>query len=513
MSAGSPDPIEVRPRRRGVFAGAAVGVLALLAFVVAKAVFAPRAPAVAVGPNVPGVVLIVMDTLRADALDADATTDGLARTRAWARTATTFRHAIATSSWTAPSVASILTGRLPTAHGVIEVGPRTRLAASVRSLATMLREAGFATAACTGGGWVSPGAGFAAGFDRFDVDFDEQEPADAIARLRAGNPSGRPFFWMLHTYAAHDPYGDRFAAARRRCAGDPSPEAKALADAMRRGTVTPTLRQAFLREMLGSPCGRMAVTREVGVTRATKFWLDDCRPFLDGGWRTEEGGPETVAHLREAYRAGLRHVDDRLAATLDAIDRLPAGTVVVVVGDHGEAFGEHDMLYHGRFVFPEMVHVPLLVRAEGLPRGGVVDTPCSLTDLAPTVLELAGVPVPAGLDGVSLRHATRPDARPRALVSVVAPGVTPDDAVDAHLRRVAVRDAAWTWTSVLDTATGTWGPDVWFDRIRDPGEHRPLATAPGPDEAAEVYAARAREREALERRLHGGRGTARVSGS
>jgi arylsulfatase A-like enzyme len=255
-------------------------------------------------------------------------------------------------------VASILTGRLPTAHGVIR-SARTRLAASVASLATMLREAGFATAACTGGGWVSPGAGFAAGFDRFDVDFDEQEPAEAIARLRAANPSGRPFFWMLHTYAAHDPYGDRFAAARRRCAGDPSPGAHALADAMRRGAVTPTMRQAFLREMLASPCGRMAVTREVGVTRATKFWLDDCRPFLDGGWRTEEGGPETVAHLREAYRAGLRHVDDRLAATL-RIDRLPAGTVVVVVGDR-QAFGEHDIFYHGRFVFPEMVHVPLLV--------------------------------------------------------------------------------------------------------------------------------------------------------
>ncbi|MFO0931228.1 MAG: sulfatase-like hydrolase/transferase [Planctomycetota bacterium] len=512
MSAEGPDPNVPAPYRRLAFV-AAVGALALLSFVVARAASVRHRPPVAPGIAVPGVVFVVVDTLRADALDADATTDGLARTRTWARDATTFRRALATSSWTAPSVASILTGRLPTAHGVIEVGPRTRLAASVRSLATMLREAGFATAACTGGGWVSPGAGFAAGFDRFDVDFDEQEPAAVLARMGAGNPTGRPFFYLLHTYAAHDPYGDRRAASQRRCSGDPSPEARALATALRGGSVTPELRQAFLREMLASPCGRLAVTREVGVTRATKFWLEDCRPFLDGGWRAEPGGAETVAYLRDAYRAALRHVDDHLAATLDAIDRLPRGTVVVVVGDHGEAFGEHEMLYHGRFVLPEMVRVPLIVRADGLPRGDVVDAPCCLTDLVPTVLDLAGLPVPTDLDGVSLRRAGRPDAPPRALVSVVAPGVTPDDAVDAQLRRVAVRGPATTWTGVLDTTTGTWGADVWYDRTRDPDEHHPLAKAPEPSEAPEVHAARARVREALESRLRGRRATGGVSGS
>ena len=460
------------------------------------------------GPRVPGIVLLVVDTLRADAIEPDGDTDGLVATRAWARDATVFRDAFATSSWTAPSIASILTGRLPTGHGVLEVGPHTRLAGSVATVATLLRDAGWATAACTGGGWVSPGTGLAAGFERFDADFDSRDPAEVVASLRASLAPGRPFLLFLHTYAAHDPYGDHYAASQRRCDPEPSPGVREVADALRSGVGGPRARQAFLREMLTSPCGRLAVVREVGVTRATRFWLTECRPFLDGGWRDEEGGAETAALLRGAYRRALGHVDRRLSATLAAVDRLPPGTAVVLVGDHGEAFGEHGVLHHGRYVFPELVRVPLLIRSESLPRGTTVDAPCSVADVAPTILDLAGIAAPSRLDGVSLRRVAAGDVPPRAIVSVVAPGDTPEDTLDAHLRRVAVRDARWAWTGVLDTRSAAWGEDRWFDRREDPEEQRPLVEAPSPRDAAAVHATRDEVRRTLEGRARRG-----VSGS
>ena len=485
---------------------ATVGVL--LAAVTTWTAMRPRRDLAHAGASAPGIVLLVVDTLRADALEPDATSDGLARLRAWARDATTFDDAIATSSWTAPSVASILTGRLPTGHGVVEVRPHTRLAGSVRTLASLLHDAGYTTAASTGGGWVSPGTGLASGFQRFETDFDRRRPAEVVDGLRATIEPGRPFFFFLHTYAAHDPYGDHYAASQRRCDPATASDVRTLAATLRTDPPSPALRHAFLRAMLTSPCGRLAMVQEVGVAKATHYWLTECRPFLDGGWRDEPGGPEAVAGLRDAYRAALDHVDDRLAETLEAVDRLPAGTVVVVVGDHGEAFGEHGPVHHGRFVHPEMVRVPLLVRADGLPRGAVVTAPCSVADVTPTLLDLAGVPAPSGLDGVSLRRVAAGDAPRRAMVSVVAPGETPEDTLDAHLRRVAVRDAAWTWTGVLDTRTATWSEDRWYDRVADPDEHRPLATPPDPVAAAVVHATRDEVRRVLESRARRG-----VSGS
>jgi len=497
-------------RSRAQVAGAALAasVVVLLAAVTTWRATRPRRDLAHAGASAPGIVLLVVDTLRADALEPDAISDGLAHLRTWARDATSFRGTLATSSWTAPSVASILTGRLPTGHGVVEVRPQTRLAGSVRTLASLLHDAGYTTAASTGGGWVSPGTGLASGFQRFETDFDRRRPADVVDGLRATIEPGRPFFFFLHTYAAHDPYGDHFAASQRRCDPAIATDVRTLASALRNDPPSPARRHAFLRAMLTNPCGRLAMVQEVGVAKATHHWLTECRPFLDGGWRDEPGGAEAVADLHRAYRTALAHVDARLAETLEAVDRLPAGTIVVIVGDHGEAFGEHGPVHHGRYVHPEMVRVPLLVRADGLPRGATVDAPCSVADVTPTLLDLAGVPAPSGLDGVSLRRVATGDAPRRAVVSVVAPGETPEDTLDAHLRRVAVRDATWTWTGVLDTRTATWGEDRWYDRVADPDEHRPLATAPDPVAASVVCATRDEVRRVLESRARRG-----VSGS
>lgn len=105
---------------------------------------------------------------------------------------------------------------------------------------------------------------------------------------------------------------------------------------------------------------------------------------------------------RERYRSELHRVDialERLLVGLRASGRL-ASTIVVITGDHGEEFRDHGGQYHGTTLYEELVHVPLLVAVPGQ-EARVLEPPVSLTDLAPTLLDLIGVPPPRHMDGQS----------------------------------------------------------------------------------------------------------------
>jgi len=106
-----------------------------------------------------------------------------------------------------------------------------------------------------------------------------------------------------------------------------------------------------------------------------------------------------------AYQACVTFADAQVGVVLDALDRLDLwrDTVVVLAGDNGFHLGEHGGLLRKDTLFEEALHVPLVVAAPGLARpGAVVRAPVELLDLYPTLVELAGVPAPAGLDGQSL---------------------------------------------------------------------------------------------------------------
>jgi arylsulfatase A-like enzyme len=108
--------------------------------------------------------------------------------------------------------------------------------------------------------------------------------------------------------------------------------------------------------------------------------------------------------LIRAYRGEVRYADaqvGRLVERLRSLDLLDE-TAVVVSSDHGEGLGDHGLLEHGANLHDELVRVPLVFRAPGLPQGRRLQGSAQLEDLAPTLLSLAGVPVPPGLDGVDL---------------------------------------------------------------------------------------------------------------
>jgi arylsulfatase A-like enzyme len=327
------------------------------------------------------VVLFSIDTVRDDHLSCAGyprpTTpwlDRLARESAW------FRDAASTSSYTLPAHASMLTGQLPSRHGAeSEAAGRDHVWLDRSDLvAARLREAGWQTAAFTGGVYLSAKFGLDQGFDRYDaVDLAlerragryESDPAigqpafnRAYRRQRTfghaldwirGHSDG-PFFLFLHTYLVHE-----YLPAARHEARFHGACASALADE----------KQEFLRD------------------RNSK-----ARPTA-----------ADVDHFVDLYDAALCEADElvgRLMTTLRETGELEQ-TVVVVVSDHGEEFLDHGLLAHGRTLYDEVLRVPLIVRAPGR-RAVEVRTPVSLCDVAPTLLELCGVAPRHEMDGRSL---------------------------------------------------------------------------------------------------------------
>ena len=119
----------------------------------------------------------------------------------------------------------------------------------------------------------------------------------------------------------------------------------------------------------------------------------------------------------EPYVGEIASVDaevGRLGESLEARGLL-GNAVVVVVSDHGESLGEHGEATHGVFLYQSTLHVPLVVRAPGWPRGRRVSGTVSLADVAPTLLDLAGLPALEHADGRSLQAAVDGEADPRWL--------------------------------------------------------------------------------------------------
>jgi arylsulfatase A-like enzyme len=329
----------------------------------------------------PNVILVSIDTLRADHLGVygypRATSPVIDR---FAADATVFERAYSQSPKTAPSHMTLLTGLYPEAHGVRnwEEGGNDSLAAEIPTLASVLAENDYWTVALTGFGHVHPALGFDRGFQSFQQSggaqrlFEIAEGLVAQFAERADDGGAKPFFLFLHTYEVHDPYTPppRF----QRLFTDPGYEGAILSSAEE------------LREVAGDG------------------WSEQHEAFWS---RVDREKPEDLQHLRSLYDGGIRFTDRHLRRLLDALGEhgLLESTIVLVVSDHGEAFGEHAGVLHNS-LYQEVLHVPLIIRfpgAEGaLLRGTRISGVVSLVDLMPTLLEWIGLPVPGHVQGHSL---------------------------------------------------------------------------------------------------------------
>lgn len=168
----------------------------------------------AAAPSKPNLILISLDTLRADRLGTynykRATTPFL---DSWAQRSVVFDHAVSVAPWTLPSHVSIFTGLYPSSHKVSRAKKRS-IGKDTELLTETLRNNGYQTFAFTAGGYVSERYGFDRGFDSFTVNRGEHISETRgfpytikLAREKlAGRDPKKPFFLFLHTYAVHCPY-------------------------------------------------------------------------------------------------------------------------------------------------------------------------------------------------------------------------------------------------------------------------------------------------------------------
>ena len=201
--------------------------------------------------------------------------------------------------------------------------------------------------------------------------------------------------------------------------------------------------------------------------------------FTDG-----DRGDENQRALA-AYEREVRYTDDLLADFLGALD---PRTIVVVTSDHGEGFGEHFWTTHGFDLHDEALLVPLVVRAAGLvPAGRVIEEQVRLVDLAPTLLELAGVPRPSDIQGQSFAGLLRGRRGSYVEQPIVSADLIGGESVRTRQQKF------------ISTAKGP----LLYDLVADPGEtaNRAAADAAGVA-AARVVLEQAHEACARWRRAH-----------
>ena len=153
----------------------------------------------------------------------------------------------------------------------------------------------------------------------------------------------------------------------------------------------------------------------------------------------------------DRYDAEIAFADRQIGRVLAALDArgLADTTVVAITADHGDEFNEHGIRFHARSLFNQVVRVPLIVRAPGA-RPGVVETPVSLVDVMPTLLELAGATGPAGMNGRSLAAAVRgTGAAPERPVLIE---LRPDHQIQRDMAAVV----AGRWKVIWDREANAW---------------------------------------------------------
>lgn len=349
----------------------------------------------------PDIIVVCMDTLRADRLGPYGNTDGLTpNIDRFAAEAVVFDDAWAVANETLYSHAALFTSRYAT-----ETGPifeTSRLAEEPPTLAGVLGVYGYQTAAFTGGGHLGEDFGLGRGFDRYQRSESwgslYHSVPDALTWLDQREPD-RPAFVFVHGYDTHHrylkpgPYGYARVDSSYRGLG-----ARLALDAM--GTILVVDGHWFPRHAAGDLLDPRALRIRSKRERLRIERLSHERD--QGALNLRE---QDFAYLRGIYDGAVSYADAWFGLFMAALDRRGAldHSVVVLLSDHGEELGE-DGLFHHRYTLSDIaLEVPLVVRLPGGAHGGRhVEGMVDLTDLMPTLLEAAGAQPPAGIRGRSL---------------------------------------------------------------------------------------------------------------
>jgi arylsulfatase A-like enzyme len=339
-------------------------------------------PAAMADKKVDHIFIWMVDTLRADKVKVynPKTNVMTPNYDAFAADATRFAWAQVPGTWSLPSHASILTGVYPSVHKAI--AHEAKLDPQVPFIAELMKKGGFKTAMFSSNGYVSGKWGFDRGWDLNRNFIRENLPNGADYLWKQAKPwiqanQKKSEFVYLATVEPHVIY---------------NPKKQYLAQ--------------YWKKPYKGPIKPALTGLQLGLIKTGKLKIND----------TDK------AYIEALHNAEITQSDDCFAtfiADLKAAD-LYDRSAVIVISDHGDEFWDHGDVGHAQSVHQELVHVPLMIRAPGVfPAGKVVEADVEAMDIFPTLLELAGVPIPADTQGSSLVALARDELAnsPRAAMS------------------------------------------------------------------------------------------------
>jgi arylsulfatase A-like enzyme len=431
-------------------------------------------------PGTPNVLVIILDTLRADHVSAY----GYARNTTpeidhMAREGVLFENAISPSSWSLPSHVSLVTGHYLHDHGWGNVQPAPWFGWGKKGLGGLpcigeaFQDRGYRTAAFSANTtWFVGNLGFARCFQHFDDYF--YSPTDAFSRTLWGTEILRNYGRRIDKHAS---------------------------DWMLR---------------FGRNFGFPKVAGE--VNKKFFHWLDQGKPrrpffvyfnYLDV--HAPYGGPPgypkpgwDVSENTGAYDAGVKYVDDQIRALVQGLKErgLAQDTVIIVTSDHGEGLWQHGVRFHVATLYGELIRVPLVIWYPGkVPAGLRIARPVSTTAIPATLLSMVGG-APGAFPGPPLTNLwTKPESAanwPCPLAEVEKTFLDPDQndvtspniltAYDGSISSIV----APQWQVLHHTVHG----DQIFDWVKDPGEIRDVINTPEGKQAAQALGEELRARSA-----------------
>ena len=386
------------------------------------------------GDGPPNILLISIDSLRADHLgcygydkDTSPVMDELAASGAL------FENTISTTSWTLPAHMSLLTSMDISVHGVGRDG--VSLHPSIGTVTQVLKKEGYATACFCSSPYMNPAFGFDRGFDLYrNIDLEDEKIKDTIlpppeerdavheditspritdlAITWLENHHSRPFFLFLHLWDVHYDYIP------------PAPYDK-----------------LFDPDYQGDIDGKDYMHN------------DEVNPEMD---------PRDLEHIIALYDGEIAYVDHHIGLIVKKLKKLGIfdQTLIVVTADHGDEFFEHGGKGHRNTLYDEVVKIPLIVHLpEKISSAVRIRNQVSIIDIAPTILDLAGILVPGRMQGSSLAPLLKEETIPDDRYAMLELG--------SILRALRSKSAKLLFnTRALQT--------IIFDLKADPGENDPV---------------------------------------
>lgn len=395
----------------------------------------------------PNVIIVVIDTLRADRLQQYGYELPTAPGLEWvAARSTRYDNAFAPSTWTVPSTASLLSGVWPAKHGVHD--RKLKLAESFPTVAEVLRDRGWQTAAFSHNAHISPGAGYDQGFDVFrghqGGPVGYLDVSKLLPEVRAWHEQldpQRPFFLYLQAMNCHGPYRV------------PRPERS---------------------ELLG---------REPDTSYQYRDQLHDGIMWQQKTHLRDKVSGSIQRSLTEKYDTAVRYTTDQLGELLAELgEDVLENSLIVITADHGEELFDREGFGHVHSMFNEVLRVPLFVHLPGQSAAGRSGQVVSLLDVFPTILNELGIPTPGDLHGQPLPAASNPLAEGM-------PSVQRSDAESGTLGRELLIDVRWPnyvvgrglirgnmkFVFLAVDYDGSGSKTFLFDLEQDPGERHNLA--------------------------------------